>query len=95
MFIVTLTYVVDLAVIDASIREHGAWLDQQYDDGVFIASGRREPRTGGVILVANTTLPDLEDRLAGDPFSRRGFAEYSITQFTPSRTANGFEALLS
>ena len=95
MFIVTLTYVVDLAVIDAALAEHGAWLDQQYDAGVFIASGRQEPRTGGVILATNTSLTDLEQRLARDPFREQGLAEYSITQFAPSRAASGFEALLT
>ena len=41
-----------------------------------------------------TSLPDLERRLASDPFSQRGLAEHSITQFKPSRAAPGFEMLL-
>jgi uncharacterized protein YciI len=41
IFVVTLTYQVDLSEVDAALPEHVAWLDQQYADGVFVASGRQ------------------------------------------------------
>jgi uncharacterized protein YciI len=95
MFLVTLTYRADLAEIDAALADHIAWLDQQYADKVFIASGRRVPRIGGVILAWNVSPQELEHRLATDPFHRRGLADYTVTEFIPSRTAEGFEALLT
>ena len=94
MFVVILTYLADLAQIDDALQDHIAWLDQQYADGVFIASGRRVPRVGGVILARNLSGDDLERRLASDPFRQRGLAEYAVTEFVPSRTAKGFEHLL-
>lgn len=94
MFVVTLTYRVDLKRIDEALEDHVAWLDQQYADGVFIASGRRVPRVGGVILARGLSPEDLEQRLASDPFNQRGLAEYAVTEFVPSRTAQGFEHLL-
>jgi len=75
--LVIITYLADLDVIDAAIAEHGAWLDQNYADGVFLASGRQEPRTGGVILADGLTLEGLNERLALDPFQQQGLAEYA------------------
>jgi len=46
MFMVALTSLVDLSEVDAVLPEHVAWLDQQYADGVFVASGRQVPRVG-------------------------------------------------
>jgi len=94
VFVVTLTYLVDLSEVDAALPEHVAWLDQQYADGVFIASGRQVPRVGGLILAADTSRDELERRLTRDPFRRRGLAEYTVVEFTPSRVADGLEQLL-
>jgi uncharacterized protein YciI len=94
MFMVTLTYLVDLSEVDAALPEHVAWLDQQYADGVFVASGRQVPRVGGMILVAGTSREDLERRLALDPFGRLGLAEHAVVEFVPSRVADGLEQLL-
>ena len=94
MFVVTLTYLVDLSEVDAALPEHVAWLDRQYADGAFIASGRQVPRVGGLILVAGTNRQDLERRLALDPFGRLGLAEHAVVEFVPSRGADGLEQLL-
>jgi uncharacterized protein YciI len=69
-------------------------LDQQYCDGVFIASGRQVPRVGGLILVPGTNRQELERRLALDPFGRLGLAEHAVIEFVPSRVADGLEQLL-
>jgi uncharacterized protein YciI len=41
---------VDLAMIDAEMRTHIAWLRTHYAARTFLASGRKVPRDGGVIL---------------------------------------------
>ena len=93
MFVITLSYVADLDRIDAEADAHMAWVDSQYDDGVFVASGAQVPRTGGVILAAGLERPELEARLALDPFKRKGLAEYTIVEFTPRRVAPGLDLL--
>ena len=95
MFVITLTYRAGLEEIDAALQDHIAWLDQQYADSVFLASGRRVPRVGGVILAKDVTSAELEERLDADPFRRQGLADYTVTEFVPSRTAPGFESLLA
>ena len=93
MFVVTLTYTAELAEIDAALHDHAEWLDQQFGDGIFLASGRQIPRRGGVILASGTTRGDLERRISEDPFSERGLASYEIAEFNASRVVPGLEQL--
>ncbi|QFI54616.1 YciI family protein [Aeromonas simiae] len=93
MFVVTLTYVRALAEIDALIPAHVEWLKAHYAAGHFLASGRRVPRTGGVILAHGLTREALEQVLASDPFRLAGVADYEVLEFVPSMSAAGLEAL--
>jgi uncharacterized protein YciI len=95
MFVITLRYIVDLARIDAALDAHARWLDAQYADGVFLASGRQVPRVGGVILAAGLTRDEMDERLALDPLRQQGLAEYIVVEFVPSRTAGGLDRFLT
>lgn len=68
MFIINLTYTSELAKIEHYLDEHIRYLDQHYSSGQFIASGRKEPRTGGVILAVADNKAQLEQIIAQDPF---------------------------
>ncbi len=85
MFIVSLHYTAPLDVVDALLDRHVVWLRKAYADGAFLASGRKEPRTGGVIIAVGPRA-DLQARLAEDPFSQAGVARYDITEFIPTMT---------
>jgi uncharacterized protein YciI len=87
MFIVLLNYVRPLAEIDALIPAHREFLTRQYAAGNFLLSGRREPRTGGVILASLPSRAQLEQLLREDPFAQAQAAEYEILEFTPTMTA--------
>jgi uncharacterized protein YciI len=93
VFVVTLTYLADLDLVDESLPDHVAWLDRQFEDGVFIASGRQVPRRGGVILAGGLHREELDRRLALDPFAQRGLAAYAVTEFVPTKVATGLDAL--
>lgn len=93
MFIVTLTYLKPVADVDALMPGHIEWLERGYADGLFVASGRRIPRTGGVILARSGDEQALRDRLARDPFAIHGAARFDIVEFTPTKTSAGLEAL--
>ena len=92
MFVVSLTYKVPLERIDRLIEDHKAWLQAGYAAGVFLASGAKQPRTGGVIL-AHGDRQALDARLADDPFARAGAADYEVTEFAATSVASGLEAL--
>ncbi len=93
MFIVSLTYKCPLAEIDRHLEAHVAYLQQQYAQGHFIASGRKVPRTGGVILARAESKEALEKILGQDPFAQNDLADYEIIQFTAGMVGEGFEKL--
>ncbi|BDD76250.1 hypothetical protein GCM10010095_69030 [Streptomyces anthocyanicus] len=68
-----------------------AWLDGLYEQGVFLASGRKEPREGGVILAVAGDRARIEEITAGDPFVRAGVCAYRVTEFVATKTAPGLE----
>jgi len=93
MFVVTLTYLRPLSEIDALMPRHVAWLKQHYRSGLFLASGRQIPRTGGVILARSGDREELEKLLLQDPFVKNGCARIEVVEFKPSMTAPGAEVL--
>ena len=94
MFVLLLTYTKPLAEVDAVMRTHVAWLDEQYAAGRFLVSGRRIPRTGGVILARGDDREEIEALAATDPFVSGGVASCEVIQFRASQTATGLDALL-
>ncbi|GGX25276.1 YciI family protein [Aquimarina muelleri] len=50
MYIISLTYKVSLETIDSYLDAHIEYLNEQYNLENFQASGRKIPRTGGIIL---------------------------------------------
>jgi uncharacterized protein YciI len=91
MFIVLLTYQKPLAEIDRLMNQHVAWLKGHYASGLFIASGRRVPRTGGVILARSGDAETLRAAMLEDPFVAHEAATFEIIEFTASMTAPGAE----
>ena len=92
MFIVTLTYTAPLERIDAFLPAHRAWLAEQYARGLFLMSGRKEPRDGGIIIAHAASRAELETVLQGDPFGQAGIATYAVTEFVPTMTAEALSA---
>jgi uncharacterized protein YciI len=94
MFIICLTYQVSLEEIDAFIPEHVDYLNEQYAKGYFILSGRKEPRTGGVIISTISDRNELNEILALDPFNREGLANYEVTEIVPTKASNSLKFLV-
>lgn len=91
--VVSLTYVAPLDRVDARMQDHVAWLERGYAEGLFVASGRKVPRTGGVIL-ARGHRAEVEALIATDPFVAGGLARAEITEFTASMVADGLAGVL-
>ncbi|MFG2312656.1 YciI family protein [Streptomyces sp. NPDC048566] len=91
MFVLELTYTAPLADVDAVLPAHVAWLDEQYAAGTFLASGRKTPRDGGVILAVAGSRAGIEEITARDPFVEAGVCAYRVTEFAATKTAPGLE----
>ncbi|MBQ0709753.1 MULTISPECIES: YciI family protein [unclassified Ochrobactrum] len=86
MFVVNLTYIKPLEEIGRHLEAHREFLDRQYADGVFLASGPKNPRDGGVILAnGKVSRSELEAIIELDPFWRHQLATYDVIEFTPAK----------
>ncbi|MFF9641444.1 YciI family protein [Kitasatospora aureofaciens] len=92
MFILELTYTAALERIDEALPQHVQWLNGHYAAGTFLASGRKVPRDGGVILAVGQDRAQIEELVATDPFVRLGLTEYRVTEFLATVTAPALEA---
>jgi uncharacterized protein YciI len=94
MFIVSLTYKVTTEVVDQHLAAHSDFLKNQYAQGNFFLSGRKVPRTGGMILCKVESRETLDLILKNDPFFINGVADYEVTELQPTMAAQGLEFLL-
>ena len=94
MFIISLTYKMPLDEVDKHLPAHVSFLNDQYASGHFIASGRKVPRTGGIILSNMQSRDALNEVLQNDPFMQYGVADYDIVEFVPSMVSDEMGFLL-
>ena len=80
MVIVELNYKKTIEEVDAHLAEHRDFLQRHYDNGTLIASGPKNPRTGGII-VAHADKETMSEIIKEDPFYINGIADYKITEF--------------
>ena len=72
-----------LSVVD----EHRAYLRELQAQGLLLASGPMDPRSGGALLLrvpddaVHATLDRIRD---GDPFTRTGMAQYELIPWAPT-----------
>jgi uncharacterized protein YciI len=91
MFIIELTYTVDLAAIDRQMSAHMAFVRKYYKSGHFAVSGRKIPRDGGIILCRGGSRTEVEAIAAEDPFCVHGLAEARVIEFRVSQRADDLQ----
>jgi len=93
MLIIELTYKKPLEEVNKFLDKHCRFLDTYYSAGIFIASGAKTPRDGGIII-ALIERNAVEALLKNDPFYQHEIAEYKIIELTPSKCCNQLKPLL-
>lgn len=94
MFLVLLNYLKPIGDVERVAPEHRAYAARHYAAGHFLLSGRKLPRTGGVILAQAESRAALDEILREDPFHREGIAEYEVVEFQPVMSAERFADLV-
>ena len=94
MFIINLNYIVPLEKLDQHMTAHVKFLNEYYKKNIFIASGRKVPRTGGIILAVANTREEVEALVKEDPFYKHKLAEFTITEFLTSQSHPEFKKAL-
>nr|USU31989.1 YciI family protein [Methylobacterium sp. OTU13CASTA1] len=92
MIVVSLTYVKSTEEADRHMADHLAWVKRGYAEHGFLASGRKVPRTGGVIL-ARGPRAEIEAFIETDPFRQHGIADFEITEIDVTTAIEGLDAL--
>jgi uncharacterized protein YciI len=95
MFIINLNYIVPLEQLDAHMTDHVKFLRHYYKKNVFVASGRKVPRTGGIILALAKSKEEVEQIISEDPFYIHKLAEFTITEFLTSQYHPELKKLLT
>lgn len=95
MFIFSLTYVKPLSEVERLLPAHIQFLDEHYKKHLFMCSGRKIPRTGGVILCNCVDMVEAKAIMEKDPFYKEGLAQYDIIEFVPSKTSEAFQIAMS
>lgn len=85
MFIIDLNYIVPLEELDEHMTAHVKYLRKYYKENIFVASGRKVPRTGGIILALGRSKEEIEQILAEDPFYMHKLADFRVTEFLTSQ----------
>ena len=88
LYLILLDYLRPLAEVEAHLAAHREYLSRHYAAGHFLLSGRREPRTGGVILARAESLADVARWVDEDPFKQAGIAAHEIIAWAPGLRAS-------
>lgn len=94
MFIISLSYKKDISEVEKFIDPHIQFLDKYYSEKKFIFSGRKNPRTGGIILVRNVNRDSLQEIIKQDPFYQNEIADYEITEVNPTKYDEDFKVFI-
>ena len=95
MFIFSLTYVKPLSEVERLLPAHIQFLDEHYKKHLFMCSGRKIPRTGGIILCNCADMAEAKAIMEKDPFYKEGIARYDIIEFVPSKSSEAFQTAMS
>ncbi|AIL66050.1 YCII-related domain protein [Rickettsiales bacterium Ac37b] len=93
MFIINLTYIKPLEVIDQLFEAHKEFLEQYYNSGQFLISGAKNPRIGGIIIAIGSNKKELEKIIQQDPFIKEKAATYEVIEFIPRRFNHVFDSI--
>jgi uncharacterized protein YciI len=81
-----------LTVVDA----HRAYLTGLHEQGILLASGPLDPRSGGALLlrVGDENVHAALDRVRdGDPYVQAGMAQYELLPWKPGIGADALDRL--
>ena len=93
MVIIELTYQTSLDKVDALLKAHRLFLKTYIDQGIFIASGPKSPRDGGIIIALGD-VESLQTVIKNDPFYQHKLASYRLIAFEASIYPEAWASLL-
>ena len=84
MYFILLTFTGQTDRLPQFIEAHKAWLQQGFEDGVFIVAGSITDGEGGAIVAVGEDEDALTVRVAKDPFVSEGIVVPEIIGVAPT-----------
>jgi uncharacterized protein YciI len=81
LFVVLMHYTRPLADVDAVRADHVRHLEQHAERGMVQAWARRDPPSGGVLVVSAPDRAAVEALVAEDPYVKAGVARPEVVEF--------------
>lgn len=94
MFIIDIHYTAPLEEVDKHIEGHTAYLKKYIENNIFLVTGRKVPRTGGILIANAGSKEEVEKIIMEDPFNQHKVAEMTITEFLHARHNAALDELL-
>lgn len=95
LFIVDVSYIVGLEIVDQHLAGHRDFLKKYVDAGKIVTAGRKNPRTGGIIIIKAQELNEAQQIMSEDPFSIYKVANITITEMEPTLMTENFKGVLA
>ena len=77
------------------MQGYNEWIKRGFEDGLFLLVGSLQPNLGGSVIVHNTTLSELEERVNKDPFVAENVITAEIIEIEPKKADERLSFLVS
>jgi uncharacterized protein YciI len=94
MFLVLLRFTDRKAEVPSFMAAHNRWVQQGFDDGVFLLVGGLAAGAGGAIVAQGDSMEAMQRYVEADPFVAEGIVTPEIVQITPNRADPRLQFLL-
>jgi len=85
MFIILLKFSENKDKAGDFMDEHNQWVQQGFQDGVFLLVGSLQPNLGGSVIAHNISLSELQVRVGEDPFVKENIVSSEILEIDPKK----------
>jgi len=85
MFIILLKFSENKDKAGDFMDGHNQWVQQGFQDGVFLLVGSLQPNLGGSVIAHNISLSELQVRVGEDPFVKENIVSSEILEIDPKK----------
>jgi len=82
-FVVTIEYIKPMDVVEAHTPAHREFSAGLAKQGLLLASGPFNPRTGGMLILKADSEAAVMKTLEADPFKQLAIAKYTVREWVP------------
>ena len=85
MFVILLKFSANKSKAGEFMDGHNKWIQQGFQDGVFLLVGSLKPNLGGSVIAHNISLSELQEIIEKDPFIKENIVTSEILEIDPKK----------